>query len=266
VNAFIQCTRRLQRAAATIGGDGGVDSRLETAKQQFGQGFVIVPAFTPRDPGQLFNQLSGDTLLRHGGPFAMDGFLAGAASVRESLAHLQQLWGLGEAFGASIPEVKPAQLPEAADDCWLGIAFPPDHTPESDKLSLVVIDPDAHKIFAGTMRALLIDHWTETIPSREETTGVSFFYDQPDATPPQALLLAVSPRPGGTWRWDDLVHTLHDTFEIARNRAVEPEHLNGTLYAQLLPAVQGELVPNLIDGSSTDLSGSRAILDFGANN
>ncbi len=266
MNAFIQCAQRLQRATGAIGGGSGINARLEATKAQFGKGFVMVPAFTPRDPAQLFTQLSGDTLLRHGGPFAMDGFLAGAASVRENLAHLQQVWGLGEAFGASIPEVKPAQLPEVADDYWLGIAFPPDHTPESDKLSLVVIDPDVHKIFAGTMRALLIDHWTETIPSREETTGVSFFYDQPDATPPQALLLAVSPRPGGTWRWDDLVHTLHDTFEIARNRAVEPEHLNGTLYAQLLPAVQGELVPNLIDDSSTDLSGSRAILDFGANN
>ncbi len=267
VNACIQCAQRLQRAAAALTAATTLDARLEAAAALFGKGLVLVPAFAPRNAAQLHGQLSGDGLLRHGGPFAMDGFLAGAARVRDSLARLQQVWALGEAFGATVPAIKPAQLPEVAEDYWLGIAYPTEHTPAGDKLSLLVIDPDPLKYYTGSMHALLLDHWTEIIPAREETTGVSFFYDQPDATPPQALLLAVSPRPGGSWRWDDLVHTLHDTLEIARNRTVEPEHLDDTLYAQLLPAVLGELVPNRIeDAGARELAGSRAILDFGANN
>ncbi len=264
INAFIHCAQRLQRMGSVEAE--GISGRYDRVKALFGKGFLLVPAFLPKAPMQIRDQLAASQLLRHGGPFAMDGFLAGVASVRENLGRLQQVWTLGEAFGATTPKVKPAQFPERADDYWLGVAFPSDHTPESDKLSLVVVDPDAWDLDAGAVRALLIDHWTEVIPASEETTGVSFFYDQPDATPPQSLLLAVSPRADGAWDWDDLVHTLHDTLEIARNRTVEPEHLDNSLYAQLLPAVQGELVPNLIDSGTQELSGSRAILDFDANN
>lgn len=263
-NAFVQCAQRLQAAAAITGN--GITPRINAAKRLFGKGFVLVPSFSPKAPVQLRDQLSSGTLLRHAGPFAMDGFFAGSASVRENLSRLQKVWALGEAFGTSAPVAKPAQLPESVDDYWLGIEFPADHTPESDKLSLVVIDPSAWNLDTGPVHALLIDHWTETIPMREETTGVSFFYDQPDATPPQAVMLAVSPRADGSWQWEDLIHTLHDTLEIARNRTVEPEHLDDTLYAQLLPAVLGEVVPNLAGGLGGDESSSRVILDFGTNN
>jgi len=38
------------------------------------------------------------------------------------------------------------------------------------------------------------------------------------------------------------------------------------MYAQLLPAMLGELVPNRVDDTTEELTGSRAILDFGSNN
>ena len=59
--------------------------------------------------------------------------------------------------------------------------------------------------------------------------------------------------------------TLHDTLEIARNRTVEAEHLAGEVYAQLLPAITGELVPDHLSGTA-EVTGSRVILDFGINN
>ena len=264
VNAFVHCAKRLQDSAAI--GNNVIARHQETAKILFGKGFMLLPAFQPRNAAELHTQLASDSLLRHGGPFAMDNFLAGAAGVRDNLHRLQLVWTIGEAFGTAAPQVKPAQFPAHADDYWLGIEFPEDHVPQSDKLSLIVADTDAWDLNAGPVRALLIDQWTEVIPAHEETTGVSFFYDQPDAAPPQALLLAVSPRPSGNWRWEDLVHTLHDTLELARNRIVEPDHLDDTLYAQLLPAVLGELVPDLVGDSAVELTGSRAILDFGTNN
>jgi hypothetical protein len=48
---------------------------------------------------------------------------------------------------------------------------------------------------------------------------------------------AVSPNVNGRWEWDDLVETVTDTFERAKRRAVEPDFLRTSAYAQLLPAV-----------------------------
>ena len=41
---------------------------------------------------------------------------------------------------------------------------------------------------------LLIDDWTEVIPVKDETTGIAFNYNQPNAMPPQAFALAVPPK------------------------------------------------------------------------
>jgi hypothetical protein len=50
------------------------------------------------------------------------------------------------------------------------------------------------------------------------------------------MLLVTPPQPTGSWDFDDLVAALHDTLDLAKTRAVEPTHLDGTGYAQLLPA------------------------------
>ena len=72
---------------------------------------------------------------------------------------------------------------------------------------------------------MLIDDWTEDIPTARETTGIAFRYNQPNAMPPQALLLTVTPNETGSWDWDDLVGTLNDTLRRAKRRAVEPDQL-----------------------------------------
>jgi hypothetical protein len=83
---------------------------------------------------------------------------------------------------------------------------------------------------------MLLDEWSEVIPNREETTGITFHYDRPNSEPPQALLLAFSPALRGAWQWKDLVDTLQETLDEARLRAVEPAHVDETVYARFLPA------------------------------
>ena len=73
-----------------------------------------------------------------------------------------------------------------------------------------------------------------------KTTGIAFHYDQPDASPPQAVLVAVPPRLAGQWTWDDLVHTLDETLDLAMNRMVELEHLE-LLLVQRVQLVAGLL-------------------------
>ena len=48
---------------------------------------------------------------------------------------------------------------------------------------------------AAPLAGLLVDEWTEVVPSRTETAGLAFRYDPPDAMAPQAMLLAVPPDP-----------------------------------------------------------------------
>jgi hypothetical protein len=83
---------------------------------------------------------------------------------------------------------------------------------------------------------VLVDEWTEVIPRTEETTGIAFHYDRPNTEPPQTLLLALPADFTGSWDWQDLVDTLHETLDLARKRAVEPRHVDDTAYARFLPA------------------------------
>jgi hypothetical protein len=84
---------------------------------------------------------------------------------------------------------------------------------------------------------LLLDEWTEVIPSRDETAGLTFHYDQPNSEPPQTLLLVTPRRFTGRWQWQDLVDTLHETLDMARKRAVEPDQVDGTVYSRFLPPI-----------------------------
>ena len=118
----------------------------------------------------------------------------------------------------------------------------------------------------GANVGVVIDQWTEMIPSEHETTGVAIHYDQPDAMPPQCVLVVVPPERRGFWRWEDLVVALHDTLELAKNRTVELDHLQHDLYGQILPGIVGELVPEALSTSAEEASGNRVVLDFEQNN
>src|SRR5215211_21261 len=98
-------------------------------------------------------------------------------------------------------------------------------------------------INAGAQSGLLLDEWMEVIPVKEETTGIAFHYNQPNAAAPQSVLLAVTPSITNQWEWDDLVFTILDTMELAKNRAVEPDHVDKTYLNQVLPSVFAEVVP-----------------------
>jgi hypothetical protein len=186
--------------------------------------------------------------------------------VRRPAAGLAELLVVGAALGAPVPSARVAQLPDVDGDPWFGGHLPDGYAPAGDRLSLVVFGEDRLDTEGGPSVGLLVDRWDELIPDAEHTTGVAFGYDQCDARPPQCVLLAVPPRRRGRWEVEDLLQTLHDTFELAKNRLVELEHVHTDVYAPLLPPVIGELVPEAIAHTGTDVSGSRVILDFGVNN
>lgn len=198
---------------------------------------------------------------------AVDEWLQGVASVRKQVRLLDQLQTYQDAFDREALALQPVQLPFDEKAHWIALEFPEvsaekldDPTvfaPRGDFLSMVRHLPEGHSA-AALQAGLLVDEWTEVIPNRIETTGIAVHYNQPNTEPPQCLLLAVSPTIKGHWEWDDLVETLTDTFDRAKRRAVEPDFLRTTPYAQLLPAVLSTFTSFPFGTISTNLAAQPA--------
>lgn len=70
------------------------------------------------------------------------------------------------------------------------------------------------------------------VPSRRETRGLTFHYDQPNSAAPQALLLAVPSDERAAWDLDSLEAIMRETMELARLRAVRPDSRHGTVWIE----------------------------------
>jgi hypothetical protein len=177
--------------------------------------------------GQLTQHLSRD--------FPVDDWLHGLARVRPRLALWEQVTLLATAVGQDEPDLVPVQFPYRAGDPWLGLEIPDSASLTGDRL-LYTAHYASPLSSGGELCALLIDEWTETIPSRVVSTGIAAHYDRPGSQPPQTMLLVAPPARTGRWQWDDLVAAVGETLDLARTRAVEPRQIDGTGYAQLVPA------------------------------
>ncbi len=260
--------------------DSRVDALLEVAKVLMGAAFRVIPQFVVRNATELNDQLTlagNKGLLRSAGDFAMEEWAHGIARVRERMSNLDTLAMHTEAFDQELPGAAPMQLPFAldsggtAEDHWLGIEFPTGYTPSEDKLSIVMYNAGVFSANPnGAQVALLLDEWVEIIPNPEETTGLAFNYDQPNAKAPNTILLAVTPTETGSWSWDDLIYTITETVDLAKNRAVEPEHLEQTYLGQILPGFMYEVVPpsegEIIPQDDSNALGWQVITNLKANN
>jgi hypothetical protein len=205
-----------------------------------GKDFSWTAEFNLKLPDELQQAYDDrEHILRHAKadkPFPVDEWLFGVARVREKLKAVEQSLLLVENFQAdNSPLITPMQLPYKADDYWLALEYPADYEIDGDRLllSLLYSGPfDKDQAQAG----LFIDEWVEVVPTRNETSGISFHFDAPNSEPPNTCLLAVSPQPSGQWQWDDLTATINETLDLAKQRAVEPAHLDESKFAQFSPA------------------------------
>ncbi|HEY1307856.1 MAG TPA: hypothetical protein VGF24_30095 [Vicinamibacterales bacterium] len=214
------------------------------ARQLLGPDFNMLPRFTMKNSPELsaaaaFRDLPIDTgLLRHAAdPMIVEEWFQGVARVRDRLHTLETIATLSDALSSPFPALRPLQLPFRATDFWVAVEYPDTFGPAGDFLSIIQLVPAPGFDPAGTQAGLLVDAWTETIPTRVETTAVAIHYNQPNAQPPQVLMLAVAPALTGTWTWDALVGVVSDTLRRAKLRAVEPDQLQSSALGQLLPAI-----------------------------
>ena len=232
-----------------------------------GEEFKMIPSFTisPTHGNEWHNALAktGDlldyqTTTLHN-PLPVDDWFYGVARVRDKMGNLEQAVTQIESFVNNDMELIPVQFPLTDPYCWFAAEFghPDDET--NKQLQKVFRENDHllytayyHEPFdpANAVCGLLVDEWTEIVPTEEETAGLAFHYDRPNSEPPQTMLLAVSPQLYGKgWNWGDLLAILNETLDEAKLRGVEPQQiendetsytgfpaLKATGYANLLPA------------------------------
>ncbi len=229
-----------------------VDAWIVAAKMLFGDHFNILPLFaynneediqeSNADRSQLLNHATNALKMT----FAEDEWLQSISYVRPKIRRWDYIRTLTESLHDTSPELKAVQLPYRAKDSWLAVEFPETDEITNEPFSIlhdtlsVVVHGDAAFTPAVKQSGLLIDDWTEVVPGKEEVTGIAYNYNQPNACPPQALLLAVTPQEKGHWVWDDLVGILNDTLQRAKRRAVEPillDQVSRSELSVLLPAL-----------------------------
>ena len=200
----------------------------DMARSLLGDDFVLLPRFSftnlpdvataDGDRAQLLKYIT----TTKGIPLPVDEWLHGVALVRPSMHPFGLMRMLSATFDADAGDCSPMQLPYRVDDTWLGVEFPDGTNIVHDTIAIVQCLPQGFAP-ASAQCGFLIDEWTESLPNKEEVTGISFNYDAPNSAPPAAILLAITPIETGRWRWDNLVATVLDTFERAKLRAVEPD-------------------------------------------
>ena len=240
-----------------------LNALTKAAQAIFGRNFRIFPEYTPLNPIEVEAAVLYPDYLAFAGPEAVEKWLQGLSPVRKRIRGWHQAGLLSEALtgvGGQL-DLSIAQLPLLPVDGsnnpvvrWLGVEFPAGYETPDEVISLLMSLPSAYAPL-GKQAGLLIDAWTEEIPESVAHTGIAVHYNNPDSEPAQVCLLAVSPNETGAWSWDDLMDTVVETLDWAKKRAVDPDQLSKTLFAQVLPATYAAI-------SGTDDSPT---LDYGRN-
>lgn len=242
----------------------------EMAKRLLSEDFKMIPAFRmPSNKKEewasginhvnelLAYQKTGKENLN---PLPVDDWFYGIARVREKMGHLEQAICWAEGFKDLSMELTPIQLPYLEPYSWLAMEFGVIEGQDKEVLMKNFRDND-HILYTAYYPqsfdpdeelhcGLLLDEWTEIIPTEEETTGTAFHYDRPNSEPPQTMLLVTSPQFSENWQWQDLMDAIYETLDEAKIRAVEPEQIDKTGFASFLPATMACLTKKTITMSA----------------
>lgn len=211
------------------------DKTDEIARAVFGAGFVLLPSFTPTRPAELGQALTYAPSLAGSDPLAVPNWIRKAAPVRDPVALFRAMSVRTNALGVTAAPFAVVQLPFAPNASWAALPFADeDHRPPSGRVSIVLQRPSAPAA-TGAWAGLLVDEWSEIIPSASEQTAVSLQYDHPRAEAPQAVLIAVPPTGEAVWDFESLLDCVRETLHLAKVRGADLETL-GTI-GQIVPAL-----------------------------
>lgn len=181
----------------------------------------------------------------------VDRYLEGLGRVRPAVGAYLEAVALATLLGAAPPPITHVRVPSArraATDM-------PVVEPGDDGVSLLLAIQSETALNAAV---LVIDEWTDLLPSTEVTTGVAFHANRPDAQAPQAILVGVPRVATSHWTLDALRGLVMEAFDLAKLRAVSPYELADTAYAHLLPAV---VAPVAVMGGGRARSATLSLAD-----
>jgi hypothetical protein len=276
----------------------GLREKIETYQGIFacilGKQLPILSRFRfQADNGEeLAAALSGSSTLRqfcsqdeNDGPLFLHKWLSQYGRVREQIGRLEAFQLLSALTHNLDFAPHLLQLPPRDNDAWIGATLPENYfeTQESGisrhKLSLVLQgylnsnDFQEEKAFCG----LMYDAWTELIPRKEETSGIAFHYNQPNAEAPQAMLLVTPQIPtddseDSVFSLEYLLNSVNHTLDMMKLRLIEPDHFSMEDTSQLkflwhsLPAVVTKIRNDASDDSTGDPIEEDIGTDFNINN
>jgi hypothetical protein len=179
-------------------------------------------------------------------PAEVDDWLDASGRVRADVGRLTTAGLLSELLHeAGGLRAVAGQSPLVPGDRWAATGPPADD--RGGRLSVVAVTPTgAAPVEGAALCGLVVDQWSERIPARRQTTGLTFQYDAPSNRPPQAWLVAV-PAPGEAWGYDLIVSTLLGTLDWARMRTVG--RLDRSYWQVTKPTLH---VPGVLDGWPLD--------------
>ncbi len=237
-----EVTRRLERLAAV---ESPTDTTSETDRDAFrrhaarmraifGDSFLVLPLVTAANGQELARAAADSERIQGDDDLPVRTWFDRVARVREGVDRLATTLRYAEIVETGdAPNLRVMQLPYQPGDRWIGLPVAEGQALSTSRLSLVVHGPGTLDL-TTPMAGLLIDEWIEVVPSASETTGIVFQFDQPNASPPQSILLAVPPDPDQQWTMWSLQQVLLETIDLLRVRAVDAESLSSV--GHFLPA------------------------------
>ena len=193
--------------------------RIEAA---FGGTLRAMVPFAVPNGTELTASRAQSLALQNGDPTQAAGWLARCGLVRDGAERLARLLLLSETLAGNVDTaLQVVQLPHVAGARWIGLDFADDSVPLSTS-AIVLHDPDSVD-FATALCGFVVDDWTEIVPRGSEITGLSFHFDQPDATAPNVIAIGVHPGDRPTWDLDTLEATVLEILDLAKLRAVDTD-------------------------------------------
>lgn len=236
----------------------------EIARIVYGDAFVSGPLFGFQNKDEMGNALSASPSLIDNSldeELEISKWLHGLSKVRLNIREFDLVNAVSENLFDLKNPMHPVQLPYVEDEKWIAISQEGANY-DNDKSSIVIsygyqaeADSTVRKIDPKEKQAgLLIDEWVELIPSKEETTGVAFNFDQPDTQPPNSILFTVPHQETGNWNWQKLLKAVNETFYLAKQRTVSPDEISQSALGIVNKLIDqyNKLNPNIVNSARID--------------
>ncbi len=223
------------------------------AQAILGSGFIVVPLIIGT-AALGFVQSSADWQSKVNGadPNALAALVQQLTHVRPAVAALDLFRsGLAVVNQERIVDFTLAQVSHDPSVPWLALPGPPHDAGSwpptwAGRVSLMAWNPTPLPPDTPSIFGLVVDEWTERIPSKSEKAAIAFHYEAPLSQAPQAILVATAQAPvqaaGAdpitTWNYQTMLQILQDTLALTRARVTDPTTVNAPVpgLSQLLMA------------------------------